>query len=128
MTVDDWCHILVHATGYLNKPAWPSVPGTETFRGPKLHSAEWDESISLEGKNVLLIGSGAPSAQILPAIQPIVKTAKVFVRTPRWTLPSVNSKKGKFSLEEMERFVNEPETVLNLRLENERTLNSFFSK
>ncbi|KAL6406554.1 hypothetical protein AUP68_09353 [Ilyonectria robusta] len=126
-TVDDWCHILVHATGYLNKPAWPSVPGTEAFQGPKLHSAEWDESVSLEGKNVLLIGSGASSAQILPAIQPIVKTARVFVRTPRWTLPSVNSKKGKFSPEEMERFVNEPDTVLNLRLENERTLNSFFT-
>ncbi|KAH7009551.1 hypothetical protein EDB80DRAFT_891784 [Ilyonectria destructans] len=126
-TVDDWCHILVHATGYLNKPAWPSVPGTEAFGGPKLHSAEWDESVSLEDKNVLLIGSGASSAQILPAIQPIVKTAKVFVRTPRWTLPSVNSKKGKFSPEEMERFVNEPDTVLNLRLENERTLNSFFT-
>lgn len=126
-TVDDWCHILVHATGYLNKPAWPSVPGTESFRGPKLHSAEWDESVSLEGKNVLLIGSGASSAQILPAIQPIVKTAKVFVRTPRWTLPSVNSKKGKFSPEEMERFVNEPDAVFNLRLENERTLNSFFT-
>ncbi|KAF4953937.1 hypothetical protein FSARC_12293 [Fusarium sarcochroum] len=126
-TVHDWCHILIHATGYLNKPAWPSVPGLEKFQGPKLHSAKWDDDVSLEGKDVLLIGSGASSAQILPAIRPKVKSVKVFVRTPRWTLPSVNSKKGTFSPEEIERFIENPEAVTKLRLENERTLNSFFT-
>ncbi|KAF4467927.1 sterigmatocystin biosynthesis monooxygenase stcW [Fusarium albosuccineum] len=126
-TVHDWCHILVHATGYLNKPAWPSVPGLEKFQGAKLHSAQWDNNVSLEGKDVLLIGSGASSAQILPAIQSKVKSVKVFVRTPRWTLPSVNSKRGKFLPEEIERFINDPQAVTNLRLENERTLNSFFT-
>ncbi|RKL50882.1 hypothetical protein BFJ72_g335 [Fusarium proliferatum] len=125
---EDWCHILIHATGYLNKPAWPSVPGLEKFKGPKLHSAKWDNNVSLDGKDILLIGSGASSVQILPTIQPRVKSAKVFVRTPRWTLPSVNSKKGKFSPEEIEKFVSDPESVMKLRLENERTLNSFFSK
>lgn len=127
-TTEDWCHILIHATGYLNKPAWPSVSGLEKFKGPKLHSAKWDNSVSLDGKDILLIGSGASSVQILPTIQPRVKSVKVFVRTPRWTLPSVNSKKGKFSPEEIEKFVSDPESVMKLRLENERTLNSFFSK
>lgn len=127
-TVHDWCHLLVHATGYLNKPMWPKAPGIETFRGPKVHSAQWDDTVSLEGKDVLLVGSGASSAQILPAIQPIVNTVKVFVRTPRWSLPSVSSKHGNFSSEERHRLVNNPEAVLSLRLENERTLNSFFSE
>jgi cation diffusion facilitator CzcD-associated flavoprotein CzcO len=127
-TIDDWCHILIHATGYLNKPAWPSVPGLEKFKGPKLHSAKWDSTVSLEGKDILLIGSGASSVQILPTIQPHVKSVKVFIRTPRWTLPSVNSKKGKFSPEEIEKFVSDPDSVMKLRLENERTLNSFFSR
>ncbi|UPL03045.1 hypothetical protein LCI18_013979 [Fusarium solani-melongenae] len=126
-TVHDWCHLLVHATGYLNKPMWPKAPGIETFRGPKLHSAQWDDNVSLEGKNVLLVGSGASSAQILPAIQPIVNTVKVFVRTPRWSLPSVSSKEGKFVPAERQRLANDPDAVLNLRLENERTLNSFFT-
>ncbi|KAF4953298.1 hypothetical protein FGADI_6064 [Fusarium gaditjirri] len=126
-TTEDWCHILIHATGYLNKPAWPAVPGLEKFKGPKLHSAKWDNSKSLDGKDILLIGSGASSVQILPTIQPHVKSVKVFVRTPRWTLPSVNSKKGKFSPEEIEKFVSDPESVMRLRLENERTLNSFFT-
>ncbi|KAF5661752.1 monooxygenase [Fusarium heterosporum] len=125
--VNDWCHILIHATGYLNKPAWPAVPGIERFRGPKLHSAKWDDSVTLDGKNILLVGSGASSVQILPAIQPRAKSVKVFVRTPRWTLPSVSSKKGKFLPEEIERFINNPQLVTDIRLTNERTLNSFFT-
>lgn len=132
VTVRDSCHILVHATGYLNKPAWPSVPGLERFRGAKLHSAAWDESVSLAGKRVLLVGSGASSVQILPAIQPVAESVTVFIRTPRWTLPSPSSSNGgrggKFSPEDLERFANDPDAVLNLRLENERTLNSFFSE
>ncbi|KAF4987751.1 hypothetical protein FGRMN_10175 [Fusarium graminum] len=125
--VDDWCHILIHATGYLNKPAWPSVPGIEKFRGPKLHSAKWDDSVTLQGKNILLVGSGASSVQILPAIQPIAKSVKVFVRTPRWTLPSVSSKKGTILPEEIERFIENPHLVTDIRLTNEQTLNSFFT-
>lgn len=127
-TVHDQCHVLVHATGYLNKPAWPNSPGLDCFKGPKLHSASWDESVSLESKKVILVGSGATAVQILPSIQPIVNRAKVFVRTPRWTIPSVNSRKGKFSPEEIERLKNDPGAVMALRKENERTLNSFFSK
>ncbi|KAI9793412.1 MAG: hypothetical protein M1816_000304 [Peltula sp. TS41687] len=126
-TIHDWCHILVHATGYLNKLAWPKAPGLEIFKGPKLHSAAWDDSVPLEGKNILLIGSGGSAIQILPAVQPLVKSAKVFMRTPRWTLPSASGKSGKFSDGEMEKFRTDPDAVLNLRLENERTLNSFFT-
>lgn len=126
--VSDWCHILVHATGYLNKLAWPKAPGLGKFQGPKLHSAAWDDSIDLKGKDIILIGSGGSAIQILPAIQPIIKRAKVFIRTPRWTLPSASGKSGKFSEEEMDKFRSDPDAVLQLRLENERTLNSFFSK
>ena len=126
--VRDWCHILIHATGYLNKLAWPKAPGLELFKGPKLHSAAWDDSIPFKDKDVLLIGSGGSSIQILPAIQPLVKSVKVFIRTPRWTLPSASGKTGQFSDEEMVTFRNDPNAVLSLRLENERTLNSFFSK
>ena len=126
--IHDWCHILIHATGYLNKIAWPKAPGLELFKGPKLHSAAWDDSIPFKDKDVLLIGSGGSSIQILPAIQPLVKSVKVFIRTPRWTLPSASGKTGQFSDEEMVTFRNDPNAVLSLRLENERTLNSFFSK
>lgn len=35
-----------------------------------LHSANWDNSISLEGKRVGVIGSGSSAVQIVPNIQP----------------------------------------------------------
>lgn len=57
--VRDSCHILIHACGYLNKPAWPKVPGLDDYQGIKLHSANYDNSISLEGKEVILVGNGS---------------------------------------------------------------------
>ncbi|KAI1379370.1 monooxygenase [Hypoxylon crocopeplum] len=125
--VRDWCHILVHATGYLNKPVWPEIPGIENYKGVKLHSADYDESVSLEGKTVLLIGAGASAVQILPTIQPIVKRAKIFIRSPVWVLPGISTESGKFTPEQIEKFVNDPQSVFQLRLDNERTMNSIFN-
>ncbi|KAL2848154.1 monooxygenase [Aspergillus pseudoustus] len=126
-TVTDWCHILVHATGYLNKPVWPQIPGLDEYKGVKLHSADYDESVFLEGRDVLLIGAGSSAVQILPAIQPIVKSVTIFIRSPVWVLPDISSEAGKFSTEQIAEFVSDPEKVLALRQENERTMNSIFT-
>ncbi|PYI09173.1 monooxygenase, partial [Aspergillus sclerotiicarbonarius CBS 121057] len=126
-TVHNWCHILIHATGYLNKPAWPEIPGLADFKGIKLHSAMYDESVSLEGKNVLLIGAGSSAVQILPAIQPIVNRVKIFIRSPTWLLPDISTEAGKFSQEQIDKFLNNPESVTALRQDNERTMNSIFT-
>jgi cation diffusion facilitator CzcD-associated flavoprotein CzcO len=127
-TVLDWCHILVHATGYLNKPAWPSIPGLDEYEGVKLHSADYDESVSLEGRDVLLIGGGSSAVQILPAIKPVVKSVTIFIRSPVWVLPDISVEAGEFSAEQIKEFVEHPEKVLALRRENERTMNSIFSE
>lgn len=123
----DWCHVLVHATGYLNAPAWPKVPGLDEYEGIKAHSANYDPSISLAGRDVLLIGAGSSAVQILPAIQPIVKSVTIFIRSPTWVLPDISTEAGQFKPEEIEAFVQSPQMVLDLRRENERTMNSIFS-
>ncbi|KAJ2983969.1 hypothetical protein NUW58_g6159 [Xylaria curta] len=123
----DWCHILVHACGYLNKPSWPKLPGIQDYQGTRVHSADYDTSISLADKNVLLIGAGSSGAQILPAIQPTVKNVTIFIRSPTWLLPDISTNAEQFTKEEIEKFVREPETVLKLRQDNERTMNSIFS-
>lgn len=125
--VRDWCHILVHATGYLNAPAWPKVPGLDEYEGFKTHSADYDLKTDLAGKDVLLIGAGSSAVQILPAIQPVVKSVTVFIRSPTWVLPDISTEAGQFTPEEIERFKREPQTVMQLRQENERTMNSIFS-
>ncbi|KAL2850026.1 monooxygenase [Aspergillus pseudodeflectus] len=126
-TVSDWCHILVHATGYLNKPAWPAIPGLDEYQGVKLHSADYDESVSLKGRDVLLIGGGSSAVQILPAIQPVVKSVTIFIRSPVWVLPDISAEAGEFSAEQIKDFVEHPEKALALRRENERTMNSIFT-
>lgn len=42
-----------------SKWVWPKIEGRESFKGPMLHSANWDSSISLKGKKVAVIGSGS---------------------------------------------------------------------
>lgn len=57
-TRTDSCDILINAGGILNAWRWPPIPGLESFAGPKLHSASWDETLDLSGKTVGLIGNG----------------------------------------------------------------------
>ncbi|KAK7946263.1 cyclohexanone monooxygenase [Apiospora aurea] len=49
---------LINASGILNKWKWPDIAGLDSFKGPKIHSAAWDESVELKGKRVGLIGNG----------------------------------------------------------------------
>lgn len=55
---EDSCHILINAGGYLNKWQWPNVSGLASFKGNLTHSANWDDTVRLEGRRVGLIGNG----------------------------------------------------------------------
>lgn len=79
--------ILLSAHGALSEPAIPELPGLDRFEGPVFHSARWDESVSLAGKRVSVIGTGASAIQIIPAIQAEVGELCVYQRTPAWVLP-----------------------------------------
>lgn len=68
--IEDKCHVFINATGVLNKWKWPAIKGLETFQGAKLHSANWDDTVELEGKRVGVIGCGSSAVQIVPSIQP----------------------------------------------------------
>ena len=52
-------HVLVSGLGALHRPAWPAFEGLERFAGTRFHSAAWDHSVSLTGKRVAIIGTGA---------------------------------------------------------------------
>lgn len=79
--------IFVTGAGALNDPAYPTIKGLETFEGKKFHSALWDHSYDLKGKNVAVIGSGASAIQFVPELVPLVKTLYLFQRTPNWIMP-----------------------------------------
>jgi 4-hydroxyacetophenone monooxygenase len=81
---------LITATGQLNRPRYPDIPGLEAFAGPSFHSARWRHDVDLEGKRVAVIGTGASAFQFVPEIAPKVAHLEVFQRTPPWTLPGPN--------------------------------------
>lgn len=73
--VTDTADVVISAVGTLNAWKWPDIPGLDSFKGPKMHSANWDTSFNVDGKTVALIGGGSSGIQILPQIQP--KAARV---------------------------------------------------
>ncbi|MBV8235516.1 MAG: NAD(P)/FAD-dependent oxidoreductase, partial [Acidimicrobiia bacterium] len=79
--------VLIGANGALSEPATPDIPGLDRFAGPAFHSARWDQTRSLTGKRVAVVGTGASAIQIVPSIQPDVAQLHVFQRTPPWVLP-----------------------------------------
>ncbi len=78
---------LVSAMGPLSAPAWPDIPGLESFEGKVFHSARWDHDHDLTGERVGVIGTGASAIQFVPEIQPEVGRLHVFQRSAPWVLP-----------------------------------------
>ncbi len=85
---------VIGATGVFNQPRIPDIAGVEDFEGETLHTARWNHDISLEGKRVGIIGTGASAVQVIPAIAPKVEHLTVFQRTPIWCLPKPDRSLG----------------------------------
>ncbi len=85
---DDYeARFVVAGVGGLHIPNVPEITGAETFAGPRFHSAQWDHSVDLTGKKVVVIGTGASAIQFVPIIAQDVASLTVFQRTPPWVLP-----------------------------------------
>lgn len=123
----DRCNILIHACGYLNKPAFPDIPGRDKFRGSVVHTGHWDPSLDLTDKTVALIGSGSSALQVLPSIQPKAKHIVNFVRSPIWVLPTISSGAKNFTQDEILGFAAHRDRHTALRKYNESVVNSIFS-
>ena len=78
---------LVLGIGALHEPRMPAIPGLDTFGGPVFHSARWPEGDGLDGKRVAVVGTGASSVQMVPALAPRAERLTVFQRTAAWVLP-----------------------------------------
>lgn len=78
---------LIHAGGPLSQPKLPDIAGMDTFAGTTMHTSRWNHEVSLAGKRVGIVGTGATAVQVIPAIAPEVEQLTVFQRTPIWCLP-----------------------------------------
>lgn len=80
-------NVLITAVGALNRPKWPTIVGLSSFAGPVVHTAQWPEQLDLTGKRVGVIGNGASSMQLVPAIVERTQSVTVFQRSPQWAAP-----------------------------------------
>jgi 4-hydroxyacetophenone monooxygenase len=79
---------VISAVGQLNSPKMPDIEGLGSFEGIAFHSARWEHEHSLEGKRVIVIGTGCSAAQFVPKIAPQCGELKVFQRSAPWLLPT----------------------------------------
>lgn len=83
---------VVMASGPLNRPKLPSVPGIEVFEGHSFHTSRWDYDYTggdhggnlhkLADKRVAVIGTGATAIQSVPFVGEHARQLYVFQRTP----------------------------------------------
>ncbi|KAF3010351.1 hypothetical protein E8E14_008823 [Neopestalotiopsis sp. 37M] len=131
--IEDKAHVFVNATGVLNKWKWPAIKGRELFKGPMLHSANWDYSVDLKGKKVGVIGSGSSAVQIVPSIQPVVGEMECFIRSPGWVTAGFgqrfagkNGSNFTYSDDQKKILAENPQKYLAYRKKIESELNSRF--
>src|SRR5918992_4756200 len=78
---------IISGAGGLSEPRLPDIEGIENFQGELFHSARWNHDVDLTGKRVAVIGTGASSIQIVPAIQEQVAHLDVYQRTAPYVIP-----------------------------------------
>lgn len=81
---------VISAVGMFSAPRYPHIPGLEDFRGAKLHTAAWDESVDLTGLRVAVMGTGSSAAQVVPTVADDAAQVHVFQRQPGWLLPKLD--------------------------------------
>src|SRR5262249_13702529 len=75
-----------HSQGYM--PQWP---GVEDFRGTLVHAETWPENLDYKGKEVVVIGSGATAATLIPAIVADCRQLTTLQRSPTFFITGRNA-------------------------------------
>lgn len=65
-----WTSWLIMGTGYYNydEPQKADIPGIDNFQGQRIHPQFWPENLDYKDKKIVIIGSGATTITLLPAL------------------------------------------------------------
>ncbi len=77
---------LLMCQGYYNhaKPYRPQWEGMDRFQGVIVHPQQWPEDLDLAGQRVIVIGSGATAATLIPAIAGKAEHVTMLQRSPTY--------------------------------------------
>ena len=112
------------ATGPLHHKHYPKIEGLDTFEGAAFHSADWDESVKLEGKRIGVIGTGSTAVQMMTPLSEVASHVTMFQRTAQWI---VKTRNDPFTEEEKQQFRTDADLLKRLYLENQETFHDGFS-
>ena len=101
------CQFLWLCQGYYDhdKPYMPSWPGMDAFQGRIVHPQHWPQDLDYRDQRVVVIGSGATAATLIPALAPDAAHVTMLQRTPTFFL----SRPKRHPLEEPLRELNIPD-------------------
>jgi cation diffusion facilitator CzcD-associated flavoprotein CzcO len=86
-----------HAEAYT-----PSWPGMERFEGTVVHPQLWPEDLDLTDKDVVVIGSGATAATLIPSIADSAAHVTMLLRSPTFFITGRNQNDTADMLRELE--------------------------
>ena len=86
-----------HSEGYT-----PDFPGMERFQGPIIHPQTWPEDLDYAGKKVVVIGSGATAATMIPAMADQCGHITMLQRSPTYFFARPNRDELADTLRELE--------------------------
>src|SRR4029077_20372411 len=75
-----------HSEGYT--PEWE---GMADYKGRIVHPQTWPEDLDVKGKKVIVIGSGATAATLVPNIVDAVEHVWLLQRSPTYFIPARNA-------------------------------------
>lgn len=85
------CKYFVSSMGMISEPVIPRIDGMDRFKGPLFHSVRWPQGLDYAGKRVGIIGAGATTVQMVPAMAETAGSITVFQRTPNYILPAMQA-------------------------------------
>ena len=86
-----------HSEGYT--PEWP---GMKSYKGRLVHPQTWPNDLDYAGKKVLVIGSGATAATIVPAMAKDAEHVTVLQRSPTYFVTGRNANELADTLRQLE--------------------------
>ena len=69
----------------------PDWPGMDSFKGQIVHPQTWPEDLDYTGKQVIVIGSGATAATVVPAMAERAGHVTMLQRSPTYYFPMRNA-------------------------------------
>ena len=83
------CGWLFCASGYYryDEGFTPAFAGVDDFEGQVVHPQHWPDDLEVQGKRIVVIGSGATAVTLVPALAQLGAQVTMLQRSPSYVLP-----------------------------------------